>query len=186
MADAKTSKRPLPTVDPALVTLPTVTVATVHSSGDPNQVGPGVMKALYGAAYGLKFALKKRGVELRLDYPRARWDFRASADAGGVPMPGGLDGDWALPVPDGTATGDLPQKSEEYPVSVQRWEYGECAWILHLGPYADEPATVERLAAFIDASGLEIAGRHEEWYLSQPSAKVMKTAILYPVRPKVG
>jgi hypothetical protein len=186
MAGAKPTKRALPSEDAALVILPTTTVAVVHSSGDPNDAGPGVMKALYGAAYGLKFALKKRGIEVRLDYPRARWDFHAGADPGGDHMAAGLDGDWALPVPDGTTTADLPQKSEEYPVSVQRWEYGQCAWILHLGPYSDEPATVERLAAFIDSSGLEIAGRHEEWYLSQPSAKVMKTAILYPVRPKTA
>ena len=36
---------------------------------------------------------------------------------------------------------------------------------------------------FIAASGYEIAGPHEEEYLTQPDAKQMKTIIRYPVRP---
>jgi hypothetical protein len=165
--------------EPEIVTLPDVTVAFVHTSGDPNESGPQVMKALYGAAYGLKFALKNRGVDMPMGAPRARWDW-----APGAPTTTNLEGDWALVVPDGTLEEDLPQKSEGLHVGISRWGYGECARILHLGPYADEPPTVERLRAFIDASGYEVAGMHEEWYLSQPSAKVMKTEIVYPVRPK--
>ena len=40
-----------------------------------------------------------------------------------------------------------------------------------------------RLQEFIAASGYEIAGVHEEEYLSRPEAKQMKTIIRYPVRP---
>lgn len=179
MAGGATAKRLVPGVAPDIVTLPSVTVAVVHSSGDPNESGPEVMKALYGAAYGLKFALKRRGVEMKMDAPRARWDW-----AHGQASTKDLEGDWALVVPDGTTTEDLPQKSLAWPVAIERWEYGECAWILHLGVYAEEPATVARLLAFVEGSGREVCGRHEEWYLSRPSAKVMKTAILYPVRRK--
>jgi hypothetical protein len=168
-----------PNTDPEIVTLPDITVATVHTSGDPSEHGPEVMKALYGAVYGLKFALKKKGVEMKLDAPRARWDFRP-----GDAVTGGLEGDWAVPVPDGTTEADLPQKSEAYHITVAHWSYGECARILHLGGYDQEEPTVERLASFIDEAGYEIAGMHEEWYLSQPSAKVPKTVILYRVRKK--
>jgi hypothetical protein len=110
--------------------------------------------------------------------PRARRDW-----APGAPATTNLEGDWALVVPDGTREEDLLQKSEDLH-GIARWSYGERARILHLGPYADEPSTVERLHEFIDASGREVAGMHEEWCLSQPSAKVMKTEIVYPVRPK--
>jgi hypothetical protein len=170
---------PLPTVEPGLVTLPALTVAVVRSSGDPGEAAQHVMKALYGAAYGLKFALKKRGVEMRMQWPRARWNWTPGADPSG-----GMQGEWALPVPDGTLTADLPQKEEGWPVEVRRWEYGECAWVMHLGAYDAEKPTIARLAEFIDASGLEICGTHEEWYLSQPSAKVPKTVILYQVCPR--
>jgi hypothetical protein len=163
--------------EPEIITLPDATVATVHAGGDPNDVGAGVMKALYGAAYGLKFALKKRGVEMRMGEPRARW-----AWVPGQESTGGMEGDWAVPVPEGTAEADLPQTSDAWHVSVAVWHYGECARIMHRGPYDTEKTTIARLAAFIEQTGYEIAGRHEEWYLAQPSAKVPKTVILYPVR----
>lgn len=168
-----------PKTDPYFVTVPDVTVATVHTSGDPNESGPPAMKALYGAAYGLKSALKKQGVELKIGAPRARWNWTP-----GKGPRGHLEGDWAIPVPDGTLEADLPQKSEAYRVSVAHWTYGECARILHVGPYGQEEPTIERLVAFIDDAGFEIAGMHEEWYLSRPNAKVQKTVILYPVRKK--
>jgi len=51
--------------EPEIVTLPDVTVATVHTSGNPEGLGADVMKALYGAVYGLKFALKSGGTDDR-------------------------------------------------------------------------------------------------------------------------
>jgi len=167
-----------PKTDPYLLTLPDITVATVHTSGDPSGVAPEVMKALFGAAYGLKAALKKQGVEMKIGAPRARWDWAPGQEGGP------LQGDWAVPVPDGTVEEDLPQKSPAYHVSIARWTYGECARILHLGSYDSEEPTIERLASFIDGSGYEIAGMLEEWYLSQPSTKVPKTVLLFPVRKK--
>lgn len=60
--------------------------------------------------------------------------------------------------------------------------YGECAWTTPRGGYDAKEPTVARLMAFIDESGYEIAGMHEEWYLPEAKAKIPKTAILYPVR----
>ena len=74
--------------EPEIITLPDATVATEHTSGGPNDVGAGVMKALCGAAYGLKFALKKRGVEMRMGEPRARWAWTP-----GQEFTGGMEGD---------------------------------------------------------------------------------------------
>jgi hypothetical protein len=178
MAATSRVKPVLPGAEPGLITLPALTVAVVHTDDVPGAVGPDVMKALYGAAYGLKFALKKRGVEMTVGYPRGRWQWAAGAGMGDA-----LQGDWALPLPEGTVVADLVQKSERFPVGVDTWEYGECAWVMHFGPFADEPPTVARLMAFIEDSGLKVSGRHEEWYLSRPGAKVMKTVILYPVEP---
>lgn len=174
----------LPGVEPELVTLPDITVATVHTSGDPGDVAPEVMKALYGAAYGLKFALKKQGIAFKLEAPRARWDWSPDRLVPGQATTGELEGDWALPIPDGTQAADLPQKSDAWHVDVARWAYGRCAWILHQGAYDAEGPTIERLVSFIDDAGLKVAGMHEEWYLSQPTAKVLKTVILYPVQEK--
>ena len=164
--------------DPEIVEMPARTMAVVHSVGDPTEVGEAVFKALYGAAYTLKFDLKKRGIEFKVEAPRARWF--AGEDWGTLPREQ-WQAAWAIPLPKGTA--EVPQKVPETPVVVETWEYGTVAQALHLGEYADEAPTIERLHAFIAEQGYEIAGPHEEEYLSRPGAKVMKTIVRSQVRP---
>jgi len=166
--------------EPRFEEMPDITVAYVHTSGDPTGLGPDVMKALYGAAYTLKFALKKQGVDLKLGMPRVRWDWKPGEQAADA-----LEGDWGLEVPEGTTDADLPQADPRFPIRIARWEYGTVARILHLGDYDAEEPTIARLARFIADNGYVIHGRHEEWYLSGPAVKVPKTVILYPVR-KLG
>lgn len=166
---------------PEIVVLPGRTMAVVHTCGDPSELGESVFKALYGAAYTLKFDLKKRGVEYKMEPPRARWF--AGENWRDVPREQ-WGAAWALPVPDGTT--ELPQKVPERPVVVETWEYGTVAQVLYLGEYADEEPAIEGLHAFITEQGYEIVGPHEEEYLSRPGAKVPKTIIRYQVRPKAS
>jgi hypothetical protein len=165
--------------DPEIVELPARTMAVVRTTGDPNEVGAQVFKALYGVAYTLKFDLKKRGVEFKMEAPRARWF--AGESWRSVPREQ-WEAAWALPIPDGTT--EVPQKEPTTPVGVETWEYGAVAQILHLGEYAEEAPTIERLHGFIADQGYEIAGPHEEEYLSRPGAKQPRTVIRYQVRPK--
>jgi hypothetical protein len=151
-------------------------MAVVRSTGDPGEVGERVFKALYGAVYGLKFALKKEGVAYKVGTPRARWF--AGEDWRDVPREA-WEAAWAIPVPEGTS--DLVQKDADYPVTVETWQYGTVAQILHLGPYAEEEPTIERLHAFIEEEGYRIVGPHEEEYLSRPDARQPKTVIRYQV-----
>jgi len=87
-----------------------------------------------------------------------------------------------LPVPENTTS--LPQKVAGTEVKLESWQYGTVAQILHFGPYDQEQPTVEHLHRFIENSGCEIAGVHEEEYLTKPDAKVLKTIIRYTVRRK--
>jgi hypothetical protein len=164
---------------PQLVELPARTMAVVRTVGDPGVVGPRVFPALYGAVYPLKFALKKQGVDFRVEAPRARWfngpDWRS------VPRDEWTAA-WALPVP--ADTGELVQKDPETPVKVETWDYGTVAQVLHLGTYAEEEPTIEALHAFIVGQGLDITGPHEEEYVSPPGSKAQKTIIRYQVRPR--
>jgi len=57
---------------------------------------------------------------------------------------------------------------------LETWNYGTVAQILHVGPYSEEEPTVKRLHEFITENGYEIAGIHEEEYLTPPKAKVQK------------
>lgn len=164
---------------PEMAEMPDETMAVVHSVGDPNDVGPRVFPALFGAVYGLKFALKKQGVEFKVTAPRARWF--AGEGWQEVPREEWVAA-WAIPVPEGTTAEQLPQKDPETPVVVETWEYGPVAQVLHIGTYAEEVPTIELLHEFISESGCEICGPHEEVYMSRPEAKAPKTIIRYQVR----
>ena len=164
--------------DPQIVDMPPQKMAVVYAKGAPDKVFAKVLPALYGSVYTLKFDLKKKGLTafkvsgLRTRYP----------DAHLVPKE-----EWAeivgLPIPGDTTS--LHQKVVGVEVIVDTWEYGAVAQILHLGPYDQEQATIERLHKFIEDSGYEIAGPHEEEYLTRPDVKVPKTIIRYPVKKRV-
>jgi hypothetical protein len=58
--------------------------------------------------------------------------------------------------------------------------------ILHLGPYATEPATVEKLRDWAAANGYELAGKHHEIYLGDPrraQPEKLKTVLRHAVAP---
>ncbi len=161
--------------DPVLLELPPLKVAVVRSVGDPNVVGEAVFKALYGCVYTLKFARKKAGLgDFKVGPVRARWP-----NAHLAPREQ-WEAIWALPVPDDVTA--LPQKIPTVSVTLETWPYGLVAQILHLGPYSAEGPTVQRLHAFIAEQGYELAGIHEEEYLTRPDAKEPRTIVRCEVR----
>ena len=60
---------------------------------------------------------------------------------------------------------------------------GRAAQIMHLGPYAAEAPTIERLHQFIAAQGGQRTGKHHEIYLNDPgrtAPEKLKTVIRQP------
>jgi len=165
-----------PSKEPQILEMPSQKMAVVYMKGDPNKVMPEFLPALYGSVYKLKFELKKKGIEFKVDKLRARYP-----NAHLVPKDEWL-GICGLPIPEDTTS--LPQKVPDIEVKIEQWDYSTVAQILHIGPYSEEQATVERLHKFIADSGYEIAGVHEEEYLTRPEAKVQKTIIRYPIKKK--
>jgi len=151
-------------------------MAVVYTKGDPNKVAEKAIPALYGAVYKLKFGLKKKGVTFKVGKLRARWP-----DAHLLPKDQ-WTGVWGLPVPEDTTC--LPQKVPEVEVKLETWNYGKVAQILHFGSYSEEEPTVKKLHEFIFKNGYEIAGVHEEEYLTTPKAKMQKTLIRYSIKKK--
>ena len=163
--------------DPQILEMPSQKMAVVYAKGAPDKVFPEFMSALYGSVYTLKFDLKKKGLPtFKVSGLRARYP-----DAHLVPKD-----KWThiigLPIPEDTTS--LPRKVAGIEVKIETWGYGTVAQILHLGPYDQEHVTVERLHKFIENNGYEIAGMHEEEYLTTPDAKVVKTIIRYPIKKK--
>ena len=160
--------------EPQILQMPSQKMAVIYTKGDPGKVASEYLPALYGSVYKLKFDLKKKGIEFKVTGLRARWP-----DAHLVPKDQWL-GIWGLPIPEKTTS--IPQKIPSIEVKVEQWDYGIVAQMLHIGPYSEEYPTVQRLHKFIEESGYEIAGVHEEEYLTSPQAKVQKTIIRYPIR----
>ncbi len=163
--------------EPQILGMPPQKMAVVYAKGAPDKVFPEVMPALYGSVYTLKFDLKKKGLPtFKVSGLRARYP-----DAHLVPKE-----EWThiigLPIPEDTTS--LPQKVAGTEVKIETWQYGTVAQILHLGPYDQEGPTIERLHQFVEDNGYEIAGMHEEEYLTSPDAKVIKTIVRYEVRKK--
>ncbi|HWP67986.1 MAG TPA: GyrI-like domain-containing protein, partial [Rectinemataceae bacterium] len=68
---------------------------------------------------------------------------------------------------------------------------GLCVQCMHIGPFDDEPATLEMMKRFIADNGLVCdlseTRRHHEIYFSDPrkvDISKMKTILRYPVRRK--
>ncbi len=163
--------------EPQILEMAAQNMAVIRARGAPDEVFPAVIPALYGSVYALKFDLKKKRLEtFKVSGLRARYP-----DAHLVPKD-----QWTyivgLPIPEDTVS--LPQKVAGTPVNIETWNYGTVAQVLHLGAYDQEQATIGRLHQFIKDSGYEIAGAHEEEYLTHPDAKVIKTIIRYPIKKR--
>lgn len=157
--------------DPRIVTKPNQRMLVVESRGDPAEAA--------GPAFAKLFSSFFKIPGVRMAPPRARW-LNAPTDPRDAWV-----GLYALPLPDTVA--ELPAGMEG--VRIETWEYGEVAEILHIGPYAEEEPTIERLFQFILTQGYAIAGPHEEEYLRAPGMgdippEEYQTIIRYQVRTK--
>jgi hypothetical protein len=195
--DLKKTLKPLYTAsarEASLVLVPPLKYLMCNGYGDPNtnpdfQAG---VEALYTASYTLKFMLKQVG----LDYvvpPLAGlwWMLMADFDPDRRD-----DWRWTMMIPQPEEVNrkllDLAvaaaQKKKQLPalekLRLEVYDEGRAAQILHLGPYSEETATIERLHAFIAEQGLHLCGKHHEIYLSDPrrtAPEKLKTIIRQPV-----
>ena len=77
--------------------------------------------------------------------------------------------------------GDQPAFSR---LRLESFQEGLCAQVMHIGPYATEPATVERMEAFAHENGYQMARKHHEIYLGNPllaAPEKLKTILRHPV-----
>ncbi len=180
---------------PALVDVPPLNVLMVDGRGDPNS--PAFQEAvgsLYSVAYTLKFSFKK---EKGVDYPVMALEGLWDADDPSVFMKNERN-EWkwtilivlpdAVTQKDVAAAVDAVKKKAKFPrfpdVRFEKFAEGRAAQIMHVGPYAAEAATVERLHGFIEEQGYRLRGRHHEIYLGDPrrsAPEKLRTIIRHPV-----
>lgn len=70
-------------------------------------------------------------------------------------------------------------------VTLETIREGRCVQMLHVGPYAKEPATIEAMQAFAESKGYAFRGVHHEIYLSDPrrtAPSKLRTILRHAVR----
>jgi hypothetical protein len=158
------------------------------------------MEALYGIAYTLKFMCKLRK-EDPIDYPVMAleglwWVEGRPFTLGELQNPGGwhyqlmvLQPDFITPALFAEGLAQLRKKRGDQPafgqLRLEAFEEGRCIQVMHLGPYADEPATLARMDAFAAEHGYQLHGRHHEIYLGDPrraQPEKLKTVLRHPIR----
>ena len=71
-------------------------------------------------------------------------------------------------------------------VALETLDEGPSVQMLHVGPYDQEQATIEQMAALAADKGFSLHGLHHEIYISDPRRvppERLKTILRYPVRP---
>ncbi len=181
---------------PTLVHVGPALYLAVDGEGNPN--GPGfeeAVGALYGVAYTIKMRKKREGTEYAVAPLEGLW---WAADLTKV-VPGKPDPSWRwtalIRTPDFIADEDLELAQAELEwkkkggpalrcVRLERLEEGDCVQMLHVGPYATEPATGSAMHGFAAAQGRTLRGRHHEIYMSDPRRtppERLKTILRQPV-----
>jgi hypothetical protein len=183
----------------ALVEVPAMNFLMADGTGDPNASPDfqAAVEALYGLSYALKFMIKKgQGIDYAVLPLEGLWwaeDMEAFA-------PETMDKNrwqWTLmirqpeyvnPALFGQALEQVKKKKTlPYLARVRwgTWHEGLSAQILHIGPFSEETATIQKIHAFIKEQGYDFNGKHHEIYLSDPRRTApgkLKTVIRQPLK----
>jgi hypothetical protein len=195
----------MPKNKPSIVSVPPMNYIAVRGKGDPNQED-GDYKRAIGLLYGIAFTIKmsKKGdrqIEGYFDYvvpPLEGFWWQDGIE--GVDYAHKETFNWisVIRLPDFVTREDFEwavaeatkKKKEDFSkVEFFTYEEGLCVQCMHLGPYDDEPATVEKMHAYMTEQGyaLDITAErmHHEIYLSDArkvAPEKLKTVIRHPVR----
>ena len=192
---------------PEIVTVPKANYIAVRGKGDPNEEGGAYQQAigvLYAVAYTLKMSYKSDyKIEGFFEYvvpPLEGFWWQEGVDGidyndkstfcwiSVIRLPDFIskeDFDWAV---------ETAAKKKKLDCSAAEFlaiDEGLCVQIMHLGPFDDEPATVEVMNRYLDENGYENdfsdTRNHHEIYLSDArrvAPEKWKTVIRHPIKKK--
>jgi hypothetical protein len=189
-----------------VVEVPRMQFAMIDGAIEKDQ-GPGTSpgfqeatQALYGIAYTLKFMLKKRKTHA-VDYPVMALEGLWWVEDGVFDI--SVKDNWYYTLmimqPDvitrevfDAGLAEVRRKRGENPalarLRLESFDEGWCVQVMHIGPYAEEPATVERMKVFAAENGYRDSigrgGKHHEIYLGDPrkaDPAKLRTVLRHPV-----
>ena len=197
----------MPKTKPSIVTIPGMNYIAVRGQGDPN-MEDGEYKQSIGLLYGIAYTIKmsKKGdhrIEGYFDFvvpPLEGFWWQDGVD--GIDYANKENFKWisVIRLPEFVTKEDFEwaveeatkkKKTDFSKAEFLTYDEGECVQCMHIGPYDDEPATVERMHAYMENLGyvLDITDRrhHHEIYLSDPrkvAPEKRKTVIRHPIRKR--
>jgi hypothetical protein len=185
-----------------VVRVPARRAVAIDGAGPPDAPAfSAAIGALFGVAYGLKFARKAGGHDFKvgpiegrwwaegareetLEAPRETWRWRIR-----IAVPDDVKVEEVAAVAKAARArkgGKLFGSAEVLRVFLERIPAARLGRILHVGPYADEPASFARMDAAVAAAGLRRARPHVEVYLSDPRRTTpakLRTVLLGELEP---
>jgi len=188
---------------PVVVRLPALNCLALEGRGAPEgREFQDAVEAIFGVAYTLKFSQKAAGRDFKVPPLEALW--WSDYDLSRLADPREL---WRVPrhtwrwkalllLPDFVTSEDVRaarqvlsdrRGGDPLPgrVHLDRIDEGTCMQMLHVGPYAEEPATITRMQATMKEQGLTPCGFHHEIYLGDPRRTApakLRTILRQPVR----
>ena len=190
-----------------IVRVPRLQFAMIDGRIEPSQ-GPSsspafqeAMMALYSVAYTLKFTLKKRPRN-PVDYPIMALEGLWWVEDGvfDIAKPDNWLFTLMMLLPDvispdifNAGRAEVRGKRGATPslrrLRIKHFQEGLCMQAMHIGPYSDEPATVQRMKDFAAENGyvdlVGSGGKHHEIYMGDPrraNPAKLKTVLRHPIR----
>ena len=194
-----------PKTKPSIVEVPRMRFIAVEGAGDPNEEGGAYKDAiglLYGIAYTLKMSYKTdHAIPGYFEYVVPPLEgFWWQPGVNGIDFSDKASFHWvsAIRVPDfvtdseftwAIETATAKKKLDFSSVQLIEIDEGLCVQCMHVGPYDEEPATVESMHEFAESQGFVSdftdVRRHHEIYLSDPrkgDPTKMKTVVRHPIK----
>lgn len=180
-----------------VIDVPQMDFLMIDGEGDPNtsQTFKDAIEALFSLSYTLKFMVKKS--EIALDYGVLPLEALWWSDDMSAFCTGNKDAwKWTVMVMQPEiitlsmieeATKEVHRKKKLAALPLARFQAfkeGKAAQIMHIGPFAEEGPTIEKVHAFIENSGRQKTGKHHEIYLSdirRAAPEKWKTIIRQPM-----
>jgi hypothetical protein len=185
---------------PELKEIPAMQFLIVDGRGAPGSDDfQDAIGALYSVAYGLRFGREKAGRDTFTIGPlEGLWWTEEGED-----FNTGQPDDWLwtamIWVPDfvtaDEVAGGVAEAEAKKPnpalagLRLEVLHEGLVVQIMHVGPYAEEQPSIEKMHALAAEHGLIQSGKHHEIYLGDPrraAPEKLRTIVRHPVAPTVG
>ena len=188
-----------PTKEVVEVEVPEMNFLQIDGEGDPNtsEAFREATEAIYSISYALKFAVKKdQGIDFGvMPLEGMWWTEGEKTDLEEIQADRSLwkwnllimQPEWVTQERFERALASTQKKKNLAALSRIRFESfheGRVAQVMHVGPFAEERPTIERIDQFIQERGLKHRGRHHEIYLNdfrRTAPENLKTIMRYPI-----